>query len=520
MPSAALDHSPDTSRPLRSVGILGGGVCGLAAAYQLLQKRPGLQVTVLESEDYPGGLARTLTFSGLRTDLGPHRIHTELAGILDFLRDLVGEDIVEVCRSSRMWLDGRWVEYPPRPTEMLRLLGPFRLAGFVASYAAARLFGVGTTHTGKENFRSEMERAFGPKLYEFLVRPYTEKVWKSPPETLHADVARVRVSAGGLNRLVKQAFLGSKQPSDAAALKTYHYIRGGIGLLAERMAGEIIARGGILHLNRTVVGLQPGTQSHPPRNASGWQVSHAASPGSESTAQSAQLSRIHSEPPPHEDLQNSRFDAVLSTLPVTDLVRFLGADETNPSVAKAAGDLRFLANLLVYVVVNEPLRTQNQWLYFPHPDLIFNRGYVPANFDPTLARHDKAVLCLEVTCFPGDATWNLDNAQLAARVAEDIAKTGLVRRNSVQDVHVFRIPYTYPFYDLDYRDKTDRIWEHLANVEGLLSVGRQGLFLHNNIDHSVYMGLEAADALLADPVSPGPGWYRRIREFQGFRIVD
>jgi hypothetical protein len=34
------------------------------------------------------------------------------------------------------------------------------------------------------------------------------------------------------------------------------------------------------------------------------------------------------------------------------------------------------------------------------------------------------------------------------------------------------------------------------------------------------MGLEAADALLADPATPGPGWYRRIREFQGFRIVD
>ena len=50
--------------------------------------------------------------------------------------------------------------------------------------------------------------------------------------------------------------------------------------------------------------------------------------------------------------------------------------------------------------------------------------------------------------------------------------------------------------------------------------GRQGLFNHNNTDHSIYMGLRAADAIAQSPDAPADPWYDTVEEFKHFRIVD
>jgi len=57
--------------------IIGGGCAGLATGLRL--GRGGLwSPVVLERDHEPGGLARSLHFKGVSTDLGPHRLHTEL----------------------------------------------------------------------------------------------------------------------------------------------------------------------------------------------------------------------------------------------------------------------------------------------------------------------------------------------------------------------------------------------------------------------------------------------------------
>lgn len=539
-------HSPTIVPPpeLRSVAVLGAGVCGLAAAWQLLQSRPGLEVTLIESESRPGGLARSLSFDGLKTDLGPHRIHTELGEAMEFIRDLAGPELIEVRRSSRMWLGERWVDYPPRPAEMLRMLGPLRLAGFALSFLKHRMTGgrVGRegTSPGKANaadrdsFAAIMQQAFGPALYDFLVRPYAEKVWKTSCEALHGDVARVRVSAGGLDRLIRQAFgrggmgsagggAGGGGGQPAAALKSYHYLRGGIGRLAEKMTEEIARRGGTVRCGRTIIGLDnnstPGGGAFSDGPGS-WRIVHAATPETEATAQSPQQARWQNQDRANADRQTDSFDAVISTLPVTDLVGMLAAKRPDEAAARAAEGLHYLANRLFFLVSDRPPATEAQWLYFPHRDVIFNRGYIPSNFDASLGSRERHILCLEVTCFPGDAIFSRPDEDMAEEVRRDALKLGLATANSLREVRAVCIPYAYPFYDLEYRRRTDLLWEYLGGFAGLLSAGRQGLFLHNNIDHSIYMGLHAADCLLANPDDCAPRWYSRIREFQGFRIVD
>ena len=53
-----------------SVIVVGGGIAGLATAHHLLSQRPGLDVTVLDGGDRPGGKIRGHAVGGLTVDVG------------------------------------------------------------------------------------------------------------------------------------------------------------------------------------------------------------------------------------------------------------------------------------------------------------------------------------------------------------------------------------------------------------------------------------------------------------------
>ncbi len=472
--------------------ILGAGVCGLAAAYRLLENDPKLDVTVLESEDRPGGLARSLTVDGQVTDLGPHRIFTELPDVQAFLEDLAGGELETVQRSSRMWLRGGWIEYPPKPAEIARHLGIGTVARSGLSYfghKAARLAGAGSS--GAESFESLMTEAFGPELYRVLVAPYARKVWKLPPSELHADIARIRVSAGGLGQMIRKLFIPEKG-GRLTAVKQFYYIAGGVERLVDKLRAGVERRGG-----RIVTGRQ--ARSLRRRQDRTWQV-NATGPRGGSAIYTA--------------------DIMVSTVPVGDLLGMLLPLQPDPSIERMRGELRFIENFLVCFVVNRPQVTDAQWLYFPEKDTLFNRGYEPKNFHQSMGEKNTGMIVMEVTCHPGSKIWHATDRQLIRRCLHGLESTGVLREEEVRSTLVHRIPNTYPLYDLGYRERLEHIWRYLREFPTLVSSGRQGLFLHNNMDHSIHMGFRAAERILESPSAPAPPFYTEVSRFQSFRIVD
>src|SRR5215210_1281791 len=124
--AAALALSPYVARASRRGGlklagepknivILGGGLAGLSAAYEL--KRAGHNITILEARKAPGGRVRTLTdFSdGLYAEAGPISFPADHEFTFGYARDFglplrpvfaFGLDSIAHIRGSRFRING------------------------------------------------------------------------------------------------------------------------------------------------------------------------------------------------------------------------------------------------------------------------------------------------------------------------------------------------------------------------------------------------------------------------------
>jgi protoporphyrinogen oxidase len=445
---------------------------------------------VLESRHDTGGLASAWRCDEFSADLGPHRIFTELPEIEALLPELIAAgDTITVKRRSELLLGGHFYTYPVRALELLREMGFGRMALLGASAAAGKLAAVAAKPA---NYAEAMKQAFGAGVYNLIIGPYTRKVWKIDPQELSEEVARVRVSAGNTNRLVKRLLGGREQKGAQTALDRFTYIRGGAQMLVRSLEDHVRSNGGTIETGREVRSFRRDGERI---------VAVATTSG-----------------PQGGDVETTA-DHVISTIPVTDLVNVLQGHVEDRQAAHAARELVFVGMILVGAIIRRTQFTPNTWLYFPEDRFVFNRAYEPRNFDPGMAPADRTMAVFEVTARWDSQLWKTSEDDLIALVRHDLIETGLLRASEIENIFTLRIPHAYPLYTVRFRDHLDRVCDYLRRFPNLVSTGRQGLFNHNNMDHSMLMGIRAAECVAANP-DPAPAWYDSLGQFSHFRIVD
>ena len=101
------------SRAAKKVVVIGAGLAGLAAAYEL--HKMGHQVTVLEAQLRPGGRVLTLRqgfADGLYAEAGGEWIHPILHQHVLRYAEEFGLELKPVYGDEAYWLDGRFVKKP------------------------------------------------------------------------------------------------------------------------------------------------------------------------------------------------------------------------------------------------------------------------------------------------------------------------------------------------------------------------------------------------------------------------
>ncbi|MCU0252196.1 MAG: FAD-dependent oxidoreductase, partial [Vicinamibacterales bacterium] len=206
--------------------VLGGGVAGLTIAREIA--RAGRSVIVVERGQGVGGLARTFRREGFSFDLGGHRFHSNNADVVNWLKQLMGGDLLRVDRRSRIHLGGGFIDYPIRMTQATRAFGAAQAVRGGLSYLAA----LATTHRREAvTFEDWVTRRFGRVLYEIYFKPYTEKVWGIRCDQLSADWAAQRISVPNLAETVRSALFPPRTPPPTA-VRQFYYPRLGYGTIS------------------------------------------------------------------------------------------------------------------------------------------------------------------------------------------------------------------------------------------------------------------------------------------------
>ncbi|MGH9186052.1 MAG: FAD-dependent oxidoreductase, partial [Acidimicrobiales bacterium] len=182
-------------------------------------------------------------------------------------------------------------------------------------------------------------------------------------------------------------------------------------------------------------------------------------------------------------------DQYISTIPITALAKSV-SPPAPPEVRAALSKLRYVSIVFVYLKINKPQVSPDNWVYLPEKELRVHRISEFKNFSAKCAPPGKTLICAEITCRSGDETWRADVETLRDMAVTDLEKVGLIKRHEVLDAFVKRIPFAYPVYDLEYKEHLTPVREFIDSLENIETGGRQGLFRYNNMDQSVEMGRE------------------------------
>jgi protoporphyrinogen oxidase len=436
--------------------ILGAGPAGLTAAYLLVQQ--GRPVVVLEADDQVGGHAKTVVRDGYRFDLGGHRFFTKSDEVQRLWDEVLGDELLLRPRLSRIYWNGRFLDYPLRGRDVIRQLGPVEVARCLGSYLAATLRRKGP----EETFEQWVTNRFGRRLYEHFFRCYTEKVWGVPTSELRAEWAAQRIKGLSFASAARTAFLGDRKQRVRSLITEFHYPRLGPGQMWEAMAERVRERGGEIRLGARVERLV----------LDGGRVS-AVVTGDELL-------------PCAE---------VISSLPLRE-VAALAAPGPPAAVSDAAAGLRYRDFLTVALVVDGDDLFPDNWIYVHDPSVKVGRIQNFRAWSPWLVPEaGKTCVGLEYFCFEGDELWRAGDDELVALAAGELARLGLAARARVERGYVARVPKAYPIYDADYAGRVASIRAWLDGISNLQQVGRNGLHRYNNSDHSMLTAMRAVDNL-------------------------
>lgn len=434
--------------------IIGAGPAGMATAMELYKANH--HFTIIERTGKVGGLARTYKFGDFLTDNGPHRFFSKNKYLYDFIQDLLGESWITVDRFTRFYIDGKFYQYPVDFKQALLTMGPSKAMKVFLDYIKARLF----FRREPRNFEDYVVKKFGRTLAEFNMLNYTEKIWGLPCSQLSQEWARQRIRGLSVRALVKNAIFKQKGPK--TLVDQFYYPDHGTGLIYETIKKKIETDNDVLLNNEPVKIEHTGTL----------------------------VTKIHLK-----DGKTLEPQRLVSSMPITELLKIMDP-APRPEVMDAARNLKFRSQVYLFITINKPSISKDQWIYFPELDVPFGRFSEMKNFSNKMAPADKTGIFVEYFCWQGDDTWNKSKEELLSESLPWFEKLGFFKREEIIDVHHLKARHVYPVYDQEYKKHLAVVKSYLDKFSNLLYIGRPGRFKYTNQDHSLEMGILAARSII------------------------
>jgi protoporphyrinogen oxidase len=439
------------------VAIIGAGPAGLTAGYQLTKEK--IEVHVYESSNSVGGLAKTINLWGQKVDIGPHRFFSNDKRVNKLWLEVAGEDYQMVNRLTRIFYQNKFYNYPLKPMNALVNLGLFEASRCIISFLLQKCF---WKHTEKRQntFESWVTNRFGKRLFEIFFKAYSEKLWGISCKDLDSDFAVQRIKKFSLYEAVVSSIFVGRGKYHKTLVDQFAYPNEGTGMVYERMASYIINNNGTVNLN-------------------------------------SPIRKILTKDNKCIGIKTSQnidvfYDHVISTMPMNKL--FSGLENIPDFLRNNISNLKFRNTILVFVEINALNLFKDNWLYIHSPEIKTGRITNFRNWVSEINQNQNTtILSLEYWCNENEALWTLHDDELIEMAAKDLKNTKLIGKHKILKGHVQKISKCYPVYRTGYKNDLRPLEDYLDNIRNLSVIGRNGSFKYNNQDHSILMGILAAE---------------------------
>ncbi|HME87422.1 MAG TPA: FAD-dependent oxidoreductase [Candidatus Nanoarchaeia archaeon] len=451
--------------------IIGAGPAGMAAAMELSKAKKNF--TVVEKDSQVGGLSKTYAFKEdnltFLTDNGPHRFFSKNQYLYSFIEELLHEKWIKVRRQTRQFIEGKFYDYPINAKQALVNVGVFKAARMVLDYGIARIQ-YGLFRKKIENFDDYIVANFGRTLGEFNMLNYTEKIWGIPCTEIHSDWAKQRIKGLNLRTAAWNAILttfAKKQTHGPKSLvDAFYYPEHGTGEIYETIRQKIEKQG------HPVL-----TNSYPTK------VKHSKN----------KITDVILNIDGKEKIVQPKY--LVESIHITDFLKLL--DPQPPKeVMDAMKKLRYRSQAYLFITLNKKKITDDQWIYFPDRDVPIGRVSEMRNFSEKMSPPGKTSLFVEFFCNEGDDVWNMDEDELFELALPYFEKYKFFTKKEVRKYYVIKQRNVYPIYDIHYQRFVNIIKKYLDKFDNLFYIGRPGRFRYNNQDHSLEMGMLAAQSII------------------------
>ncbi len=235
----------------KKIVVLGGGISGLVAAYELVKRGHPIEVTVLEAAKTLGGKIRTETIDGQVVETGPDSFLTTKPEMLELVRELGLENELigtGIDAGVDILLGGRLVPMPAgmnlvAPTRML----PFMLTSLFTAGAKLRMALEPLTPARRdgedESLADFTRRRLGPEALERLVAPMLAGIYAGDPERMSVRSTFPQLlemeKKGGL---VRSMWWGPASAPCREGLTTFMTLKGGLSKVIDALSRRLPPR--------------------------------------------------------------------------------------------------------------------------------------------------------------------------------------------------------------------------------------------------------------------------------------
>ncbi|MFQ5531568.1 MAG: FAD-dependent oxidoreductase [Candidatus Nanoarchaeia archaeon] len=449
----------------KKVVVIGAGITGLVTAYYFSMDK-NFEVTLIEKRGEVGGIAASFSHKDFILDHGPHKLYTELPGIIEEISKIT--PLLKVEKKNSIYLKNNLFDFPLKISQIATKMP------LTAVSSGVDIMKKPLNKLLDDSYENYLLNRFGKTLYNLSFRDYSAKVWNSNPKDLDKELAIRRVAISNIFELIKGILF---KDTKNISVEYFYYPPKGIKQLLDNLVEKIKENKGKIISGKTINEIN-----------------------------------IKSKKVEYVKIGNKKIktDYVISTIYLDYLLDMIKDTEKSENIQNAIKELSYQKVSILYIILNKKKALKDCWIFFPEKKFLFHRVSEQKSFSKETSPENKTALMVETTKEPTE-----ENIRV---IVNQLVKIGVLKQEDIEEYFVKSSPRVYPVYKKGFLPFLRKVVDYVDNIDNLFTIGRPGLFNYNNMDQCWDMAKKTYEHINNDCSSED--WKKTKEYFDKYRIID